>query len=146
MSVAMDNLLKMFKTACETAGESSSTTPSAADVEALLVPSPVLMAEDDDPRYVGWDHLEENPDSILTAEEIQGWREEFDLPIGIEVRAPFTGERADNPSEGWFPIYEIVFLLGLTFPIPQLASTVLVHYQITLGQLILNSWRAILGV
>ncbi|GMN40477.1 hypothetical protein TIFTF001_009707 [Ficus carica] len=53
MSATMDNLLKMFKAARETAGESSGTTPSAAEVEALLVCSAALMAEDDDPRYVG---------------------------------------------------------------------------------------------
>ncbi|GMN60311.1 hypothetical protein TIFTF001_029412 [Ficus carica] len=51
MSAAMDNLLKMFKTARETAGESSGTAPSAADVEALPVHFAVLIAEDDDPRY-----------------------------------------------------------------------------------------------
>lgn len=64
----------------------------------------------------------------------------------MEVRAPHSGERADNPCEGWFAIYKIIFLLGLTFPMPQLALTVLVHYQITLGQLMSNSWRAILDV
>lgn len=57
MSAAMDNLLKMFKAARETACESSGTAPSTADVEALLVPSTILMAEDDDPYHIGWDHL-----------------------------------------------------------------------------------------
>lgn len=52
MSTAMDNLLKMFKAARETAGESSGTSPLANDVEALSVHSAVLMVEDDDPRYV----------------------------------------------------------------------------------------------
>lgn len=79
-------------------------------------------------------------------EEIEGWREEFDLPAGMEVRAPYPRERADNPCKCWFAIYEIVFLLGLTFPMPQLASAVLAYYQITLGQLMQNSWRAIPGV
>lgn len=53
MSTTMDNLLNMFKAARETAGELSGTTPSAAEVEALLVCSAALMVEDDDPRYVG---------------------------------------------------------------------------------------------
>ncbi|GMN60823.1 hypothetical protein TIFTF001_029910 [Ficus carica] len=69
MSAAMDNLLKMFKAARETTCESSGTAPSAADVEAL-------------PK---------NPDSILTAEEIQRWPKEFDLPAGMKVRAPYKG-------------------------------------------------------
>lgn len=64
----------------------------------------------------------------------------------MEVRAPYLGERAYNPYEDWFAIYEIVYLLGLTFLIPRLASTVLAYYQITLGQLMPNSWMAILGV
>lgn len=53
----------------------------------------------------------------------------------MEVRAPYPGEMADNPCEGWFTIYEIVVLLGLTFPVLRLASAELGHYQITLGQL-----------
>ena len=91
--------------------------------------------KDDDPRYIGWGLLEENLESILTTKEVKGWREEFDLPAEMEVRAPYPGEMADNPREGWFAIYEIVFLLGLTFHMPQLASATLAHYQITLGQL-----------
>ncbi|GMN23431.1 hypothetical protein TIFTF001_000112 [Ficus carica] len=145
MSAAMDNLLKMFKAAREATGESSGTVPSAVEMEALPIRSTVLMAEDDDPRNVGWGHLEENPESILTVEEVAGWREKFELPIGMEVHAPYSGERADNPCKGWSAIYEIIFLLGLTFPMPWLASTVLVYYQNTLGQLMPNSWRAILG-
>lgn len=100
MSAAMDNLLKMFKTARETAGESSGTAPSAADVEALPVHFAVLIAEDDDPRCVSWGHLEENAELILTTEEITGWREEFELLAGMEVRAPYPEERADNLCEG----------------------------------------------
>ena len=53
MSATMDNLLKMFKAACDTTGEPSGTTPSAADVKALPVCSVVLMTKDDDPHYVG---------------------------------------------------------------------------------------------
>ncbi|GMN60121.1 hypothetical protein TIFTF001_029229 [Ficus carica] len=68
MSATMDNLLKMVKAACDTTGESSGTTPLAADVEAL--------------------------------------------PVEMEVRAPYPGEMVDNPCEGRFTIYEIVFLLG----------------------------------
>lgn len=42
MSTAMDNLLKMFKVARETQGESLGTAPSTADVEALPVHSTIL--------------------------------------------------------------------------------------------------------
>ena len=94
----MDNLLKMFQTARKTTGELSGTAPSATYVEALLIHFTMLTTEDDDSHYVGWGHLKENPESILTAEEIEGWREEFDLSIGMEVRAPYLGERADNRS------------------------------------------------
>ncbi|GMN47506.1 hypothetical protein TIFTF001_016679 [Ficus carica] len=44
----------------------------------------------------------------------------------MEVCAPYLRERVDNPCKGWFTIYEIVFLLGLTFPMPRLASAMLV--------------------
>ena len=144
MSTVMDNLLKMFKVAREATSESSGTVSSTAEMEDLPIHSTVLMVEDDAPRYVGWGHLDENPESILTVEEVAGWREEFDLPIEM-VHAPYSGERADNPYEGWSAIYEIVFLLGLTFPMPWLASTVLAYYQNTIGQLMPNSWKTILG-
>lgn len=135
MYATMDNLLKMFKAARDTTGESSGTAPSAADVKALPVFSAVLMTKDDDPRYIGWSLLEENLESILTTKEVKGWREEFDLSAEMEVRAPYPREMADNPREGSFAIYEIVFLLGLTFHMPRLALAVLAHYQITLVQL-----------
>lgn len=142
----MDNLLNMFKTTHETTGKSSGTVPLVADVEALPICFAVLMAEDDDPRYISQGHLEENPKSILTTKEITGWEEEFELPTGMEVRSPYPEERADNPCEGWLVIYEIVFLSGLTFPIPWLALAVLAHNRITWGQPMPNLWRAILGV
>lgn len=53
MSATMDNLLKMVKAARDTTGESSGTTPSAADVEALSDCSAVLVTKDDDPCYIG---------------------------------------------------------------------------------------------
>lgn len=67
-------------------------------------------------------------------------------PCRDEVRAPYPKERDDNPCKVWLAIYEIIFLLELTFPMLRLASTVLVYYQITMGQLMHNSWRVILGV
>lgn len=109
--------------------------PSVADVKAPPVCSVVLMTKDYDPRYIGWGLLEENLELILTTKGVKGWREEFDLLAEMEVHAPYPGEMADNPHEGWFAIYEIVFLLGLTFLMPQLASATLAHYQITLSQL-----------
>ena len=86
------------------------------------------MAEDDDPHYVGWGHLEEHPESILTTKEVTGWWKEFDLPTRMEIRTPYLGERANKPHEGWFAIYETIFLLGLDFLIPRLASAVLAYY------------------
>lgn len=101
MSAAMDNLLKMFKTARETAGESSGTAPSAADVEALLVHFAVLIAEDDDPRYVSWGHLEENAwlrrrsqDGERNLNSSPGWK--FVLPTRKKGLIIFV--RVDSPS------------------------------------------------
>lgn len=89
MSTPMGNLMKMFKAARVAAGESSDTKPvvTFGDMEAPPVRPAVLMAEDDDDCYIGWGHLEENPESILTVQEIEGWQKEFDLLAGNEFCA-----------------------------------------------------------
>lgn len=41
-------------------------------------------------RFVSLGYLEENPVSKLNAEEINSWRERFEIPKGIELQVPYS--------------------------------------------------------
>lgn len=79
-------------------------------------------------------------------DDVQDLRIKFTISDEVELWVPNSGEIADNPFERWFAVYEILFDLDMWFPLPGLASAILAHYWIVVGQLMPNSWRVILRV
>lgn len=82
----------------------------------------------------------------MTEDDVRDLRIKFTILDEVELRVPNSSEIADNPCEQWFAVYEIFFDLDLRFPLPGLASAILAHYWIAVGQLMPNSWRVILRV
>ncbi|GMN48363.1 hypothetical protein TIFTF001_017544 [Ficus carica] len=65
---------------------------------------------DDDYQYIRWGHLEENPDSVLTEEEIKERRDGFDIPEEIKLHVPDVRKKSANQREGRWP--ELPFLIN----------------------------------
>ena len=70
-------------------------------------------------RHLGSSGLDpkNNPDSILSQEDLNNIVSKYGFPPNIEVRLPCPGEKADSFDKNWTRFYVVPFHLGLRFPI-----------------------------
>lgn len=88
------------------------------------------------------------PGSTLCTEDLL-WdlRARFDFSEEVTIGLPTPSERVDNPSEGFFTLYEGFFYhCYLWFPIPRLIVEFLWSYKIALAQITTRDWRHLIGI
>ena len=81
----------------------------------------------------------------LDAETLSKFRDRFQFPQRVRVHLPQKEERACHflPREVCF--YEAIFQCGFRFLVHPFIMELLSHFNITLGQLMPNSWRIVIS-
>ena len=81
----------------------------------------------------------------LKANVFNKFRDRFQFPDETRARLPRKGEKAYAFAQGEVCFYEAAFLCGIRFPIHPFIMELLNHLNITLGQLMLNSWKTVIS-
>lgn len=85
--------------------------------------------------------------TLSTDNSLQDLRARFNFSEGVTLRFPTPSERADNPPEGFFTLYEGFFYHSfLWFPIPRLIVEYLWSYKIALAQILTRGLRHLIGI
>ncbi|EXC06430.1 hypothetical protein L484_004716 [Morus notabilis] len=128
----------------------ASIGPSESSSAACCSASRTVRREelkgDDEGIYIGWGCLGDDSAFFVTAEDVKSWWKEYGIPKEIKLRASNEDERADEPRDGWFALYEFFLMIGMKFPLPRLGSEVPRHFKIVIGQLMPNSMNSMLQV
>ncbi|KAF5731568.1 hypothetical protein HS088_TW18G00248 [Tripterygium wilfordii] len=87
-----------------------------------------------------------NPKSKLTEDDMGRLRRLYRIPESVEIRPPSNDERADHEVPGWSVFYEIMFKVGIRYPVPSLLAEVCRFYSIAPSQWMPNGLRIIIGI
>ncbi|KAG7557027.1 hypothetical protein ISN44_As11g030280 [Arabidopsis suecica] len=80
--------------------------------------------------------------TLCTNDSLRDLRARFNLSEGVEMRLPTPNERADNPPEGFFTLYEGFFYhCFLWLPIPRPILAFLWSYKIAISQITTQGLR-----
>ncbi|KAG7530217.1 hypothetical protein ISN45_Un48g000010 [Arabidopsis thaliana x Arabidopsis arenosa] len=85
--------------------------------------------------------------TLCTDDSLRDLRARFGFSEGVELRLPTPNERADDPPEGFFTLYEGFFYhCYLWLPIPRPISAFLWSYKIALSQITTRGLRHLVGI
>ena len=73
------------------------------------------------------------------------FRDRFQFPEGVRVCLPYEGEGACHFSPRKVCFYKAAFQCGFRFLVHPFIMELLNHFNISLGQLMLNSWRIVVS-
>ena len=88
----------------------------------------------------------DEPVSSLSPEEIEQFREEWDIPSSIPMRGLYPGESACAPRDNFVAVHDNMFRNGFSVPLPQFVQYMLSMLQLAPGQVPPNQWRQLLGL
>ncbi|KAG7559309.1 hypothetical protein ISN45_Aa05g009040 [Arabidopsis thaliana x Arabidopsis arenosa] len=85
--------------------------------------------------------------TLCTEDSLRDLKARFGFSEGIELRLPTPNERADDPPEGFFTLYEGFFYhCYLWLPIPRPILAFLWSYKIALSQITTRGLRHLIGI
>ncbi|KAG7536785.1 hypothetical protein ISN44_As13g007070 [Arabidopsis suecica] len=85
--------------------------------------------------------------TLCTDDSLRDLKTRFGFSEGVELRLPTPNERADDPPEGFFTLYEGFFHhCYLWLPIPRPISAFLWSYKIALSQITTRGLRHLVGI
>ncbi|KAG7593896.1 hypothetical protein ISN45_Aa01g026830 [Arabidopsis thaliana x Arabidopsis arenosa] len=85
--------------------------------------------------------------TLCTEDSLRDLKARFGFSEGIELRLPTPSERADDPSEGFFTLYEGFFYhCYLWLPIPRPVLAFLWSYKIAPSQITTRGLRHLIGI
>ena len=87
-----------------------------------------------------------NQPSIITEDDLALLRKCYEIPIDIALEVPGPIDHASQPDEGSVAILPVFFECGLWLPIQPYFAWLLAEMRIAHCQLILNSWRILVGL
>ncbi|KAG7585544.1 hypothetical protein ISN45_Aa02g009010 [Arabidopsis thaliana x Arabidopsis arenosa] len=85
--------------------------------------------------------------TLCTEDSLRDLKARFGFSEGVELRLPTPNERADDPPEGFFTLYEGFFYhCYLWLPIPRPILAFLWSYKIALSQITTRGLRHLIGI
>ncbi|KAG7599385.1 hAT-like transposase RNase-H fold [Arabidopsis suecica] len=85
--------------------------------------------------------------TLCTEDSLRDLKAQFGFSEGVELRLPTPNERADDPPEGFFTLYEGFFYhCYLWLPIPRPILAFLWSYKIALSQITTRGLRHLIGI
>ena len=85
-----------------------------------------------------------NPESILSQEDLNNIGSKYGFPPNVEVRLPRPEEKVASSDENWTCFYIVLFHLGLRFPISGFLKDILIHYNLAPTQYMPNTRRILM--
>ena len=76
----------------------------------------------------------DEPICSFTPEEMEQFREEWDIPSGIPMRGLYPGELACAPRDNCVAVHDNMFRNGFSVPLPQYVQYILSMLQLAPGQ------------
>ncbi|KAG7552289.1 hypothetical protein ISN45_Aa06g028880 [Arabidopsis thaliana x Arabidopsis arenosa] len=85
--------------------------------------------------------------TLSTSDSLRDLKARFNFSEGITLRLPTPSERADDPPEGFFTLYEgFFYFCFLWFPIPRPIIEYLWSYKLALAQITTRGLRHLIGI
>ncbi|XP_024013987.1 uncharacterized protein At3g60930, chloroplastic-like [Eutrema salsugineum] len=85
--------------------------------------------------------------TLCSLESLEALRHRFGISKAVEFVVPEKSDRADNPPENHFTLYEAFFeLCFLWFPIPGVILEYIWKHGISIGQIMLRGLRHMIGI
>ncbi|KAG7548431.1 hypothetical protein ISN44_As12g036210 [Arabidopsis suecica] len=85
--------------------------------------------------------------TLSTSDSLRDLKARFNFSEGITMRLPTPSERADDPPEGFFTLYEgFFYFCFLWFPIPRPIIEYLWSYKLALAQITTRGLRHLIGI
>ena len=79
--------------------------------------------------------------SVLTEEDLKILRLQAKFPSFAKLKLPSPGQGVESCPSGYVIFYAYPFLIGLSFPLPDLIKALLIALQISPGQVVPSYWR-----
>ena len=80
-------------------------------------------------------------ENVLTEDDLAVLRLQAKFPSSAKLRLPPEGLGVESCPPGYVIFYAYPFLIGLTFPFPEIARSLLIALQISPGQVVPSYWR-----
>ncbi|KAG7594083.1 hypothetical protein ISN45_Aa01g028630 [Arabidopsis thaliana x Arabidopsis arenosa] len=85
--------------------------------------------------------------TLSTSDSLRDLKARFNFSEGVTLRLPTPNERADDPPEGFFTLYEgFFYFCFLWFPIPRPIIEYLWSYKLALAQITTRGLRHLIGI
>ncbi|KAG7567962.1 hypothetical protein ISN45_Aa04g007950 [Arabidopsis thaliana x Arabidopsis arenosa] len=85
--------------------------------------------------------------TLSTSDSLRELKARFNFSEGVTLRLPTPDERADDPPEGFFTLYEgFFYFCFLWFPIPRPIIEYLWSYKLALAQITTRGLRHLIGI
>ncbi|KAG7548474.1 hypothetical protein ISN44_As12g036630 [Arabidopsis suecica] len=85
--------------------------------------------------------------TLSTPDSLRDLKARFNFSEGVTLRLPTPSERADDPPEGFFTLYEgFFYFCFLWFPIPRPIIEYLWSYKLALAQITTRGLRHLVGI
>ncbi|KAG7564198.1 hypothetical protein ISN44_As10g009660 [Arabidopsis suecica] len=85
--------------------------------------------------------------TLSTSDSLRELKARFNFSEGVALRLPTPNERADDPPEGFFTLYEgFFYFCFLWFPIPRPIIEYLWSYKLALAQITTRGLRHLIGI
>lgn len=86
------------------------------------------------------------PPSSIGVEEVEGWKQRYDLPDEVVIRVPDPADRVSDFEVDEIPVYEGFFESGFRDGVPSLVAKVSETFKISPGQLNPQAWRTLIAM
>ncbi|KAG7552404.1 hypothetical protein ISN45_Aa06g030070 [Arabidopsis thaliana x Arabidopsis arenosa] len=85
--------------------------------------------------------------TLSTTDSLRDLKARFNFSEGVTLRLPTPSERADDPPEGFFTLYEgFFYFCFLWFPIPRPIIEYMWSYKLALAQITTRGLRYLIGI